>query len=172
MKDDQGFLRPANIGRQVVSAQASFESHRSSTSSGRSPRSPNLSRQISKLSDQISMIDEEAEDAIEAAAAAALASDAQKSTTTNGEDNTNGYDKVLPTSLRSRPSLRQMSFMRSTAMDQNHRSFGKGGGYYNSLSSRQDSITSGQIPGLKRQVTICEDSMSIPESGRAIFLFV
>ena len=144
-------------------------------SATRSPRSPNMSRQISKISDQISMIDEEAEDAIEAAAAANAVSSSE--TNTNGCDNgidvaTNGQEaKILPTSQRATPSFRQLSFMRSTAIDNPHRSFGAvGGGYFNSQSSRQGSF-SHQSSGLKRQVTICEDSMSIPESGKTFKTF-
>ena len=135
-------------------------------SASRSPRSPNMSRQISKISDQISMIDEEAEDAIEAAAAYAAETNTNEcddgaNTSTNGHET-----NILPTSQRTTPSFRQLSFMRSTAMDNNYRSFGAtGGGYFNSQSSRQGSF-SRQSPGLKRQVTICEDSMSIPESGK------
>ena len=141
-------------------------------SASRSPRSPNMSRQISKISDQISMIDEEAEDAIEAAAYAVSSAE----TNTNGCENgvntsANAYEtNVLPTSQRATPSFRQLSFMRSTALDNTHRSFGAaGGGYFNSQSSRQGSFSK-QSPGLKRQVTICEDSMSIPESGEKFFL--
>ena len=111
------------------------------------------------------MIDEEAEDAIEAAAAYAAETNTNEcddgaNTSTNGHET-----NILPTSQRTTPSFRQLSFMRSTAMDNNYRSFGAtGGGYFNSQSSRQGSF-SRQSPGLKRQVTICEDSMSIPESG-------
>ena len=133
-------------------------------SSSRSPRSPNMSRQISKLSDQISMIDEEAEDAIEAAASAIASAETQA--VTNGGNNTNEHEKnILPTSQRRTPTFRQLSFRRTTGIDNNRPgSFGTGG-YFNSQSSRQGSL-SRQSPGLKRQVTICEDSMSIPESGK------
>ena len=195
-KDDQGFLKPINAACPPSGfvAQGSIDSHRSSISSsgnvsipgmppcpspgspnsrpsgiprqfsaGRSPRSPNMSRQISKISDQISMIDEEAEDAIEAAASAVSFAETQ---TMDNERNTNGYDKILPTSQRITPSFKQLSTMRS--MD-NYRSFGAGG-YFNSTSSRQGSLCARQSPGLKRQVTICEDSMSIPESGKNLTL--
>ena len=201
-KDDQGFLRPNFVPCPPpvgYVGQASMDSHRSSISSSgntslplctspgspsshsrpmrqipsaRSPRSPNMSRQISKLSDQISMIDEEAEDAIEAAAA--VANDDAGKDITNGVTTNGGYDNhVLPTSQRITPSLRQLSYMRSTTND-NCKSLGTygGGGYFNvSQSSRQGSF-SRQSPGLKRQVTICEDSMSIPESGRVNFMFI
>jgi hypothetical protein len=194
-KDDQGFLKPNNVPFPSTGfiRQGSIDSHRSSISSignasipamqpctspgspnsrstgiirqlssSRSPRSPNMSRQISKISDQISMIDEEAEDAIEAAASAIASAETQA--VTNGVNHTNEHERhILPTSQRRAPSFRQMS-MRSTTVD-NYRpgSFGTGGNF-NSQSSRQGSL-SRQSPGLKRQVTICEDSMSIPESG-------
>ena len=142
-------------------------------SSSRSPRSPNMSRQISKLSDHISMIDEEAEDAIEAASTVTSCKPMQPIKVENGGSNsvttTECENNILPTSQRITPSLRQLSFMRSTAADNNYRSFGTGVGsaYFNSQSSRQNSF-SRPFSGLKRQVTICEDTMSIPESGKML----
>lgn len=59
--------------------------------------------------------------------------------------------KVLPTSQRKTPSLRQMSLMRANTAANHH----------NNSLSRQ----SYHAPKLKRQVTICEDSISIHDTS-------